>query len=57
MVVITGVSGLGIWIHQNPLQLCDEDERGGAHSEKNARCGHNREKKKRAVKPKVDRCV
>ena len=24
---------------------------------KNARCGHTREKKKRAAKPKMDRCV
>ena len=30
---------------------CDYDERG-AHSEKNARCGHSR-KKKRSAKPKV----
>ena len=34
----------------------DEDERG-AHSEKNARCGHTREKKKRVAKPKVERCL
>ena len=30
---------------------CEENERG-AHSENNARCGHTREKKKRAAKPK-----
>ena len=34
----------------------DDDERG-AHSEKNARCGHTGEKKKRAAKPKVERCM
>ena len=28
-----------------------------AHSEKNDRCGHTREKKKRAAKPNVKRCV
>ena len=38
------------------VRPCDEHERG-AHSEKNARCGHSREKKKRAAKPKVARCV
>ena len=32
---------------------CEEIERG-AHSEKNARCGYTREKKKRAVKPKIE---
>ena len=36
--------------------MCDEDERG-AHSEKTDRCGHTREKNKRVVKPKVERCV
>ena len=35
---------------------CEENERG-AHSEKNARCGHTREKKKRAAKPKMERCL
>ena len=35
---------------------CEENERG-AHSEKNAGCGHTREKKKRAAKPKMERCV
>ena len=30
----------------------EKNERG-AHSEKNSRCGHTREKKKRAAKPKV----
>ena len=35
---------------------CEENERG-AHSEKNARCGHTREKKKRATKPKMEICV
>ena len=38
------------------VRPCEENERG-AHSEKNARCGHTREKKKRAAKPKMDRCV
>ena len=33
---------------------CEENERG-AHSEKNAKCGHTREKKKRAAKPKGER--
>ena len=33
------------------VRPCEENERG-AHSEKNARCGHAREKKKRAAKPK-----
>ena len=32
---------------------CEENERG-AHSEKKARCGHTREKKKRAAKPKME---
>ena len=31
---------------------CEENERG-AHSEKNARCGNTREKKKRAAKPSI----
>ena len=34
----------------------EENERG-AYSEKNARCGHTREKKKRVAKPKVERHV
>ena len=34
----------------------DEDERG-AHCEKNARCGHTREKTKKADKPREDRWV
>ena len=38
------------------VRPCDEDG-SGAHSEKNARCGHTREKKKRAAKPKLERCV
>ena len=29
----------------------------GTHSEKNARCGHTREKKKRAARPKMERCM
>ena len=33
------------------VRPCDEDERG-ARSEKNAGCGHTREKKKRAATPK-----
>ena len=35
---------------------CEENERG-AHSEEIARCAHTREKKKRAVKLKMERCV
>ena len=35
------------------IRPCEENERG-AHSEKNARCGHTREKKKRAAKTKMD---
>ena len=38
------------------VRPCEENERG-AHSEKNARCRHTREKKKRAAKPKMERCV
>ena len=38
------------------VRQCDENERG-AHSEKNARCGHTREKKKRAAEPKVEKFV
>ena len=38
------------------VRPCDENERG-AHSEKNARCGHTKEKKKRAAKPKTERCM
>ena len=38
------------------VRPCEENERG-AHSEKNARCGHTREKKKRAAKPNVYRCM
>ena len=36
------------------VQPCEENERG-ARSEKNARCGDTREKKKRAAKPKMER--
>ena len=32
-----------------------EENKRGAHSEKNARCGHTRVKKKRAAKPKMGR--
>ena len=35
------------------VRPCGDDERG-AYSEKNARCGHTGEKKKRAAKPKVE---
>ena len=35
---------------------CDGDERG-AHSEKNARCGHTSETKGGVATPKVERCV
>ena len=38
------------------VRPCEENEMG-AHSEKNARCGHTSEKKKRAVKPRMERCV
>ena len=36
------------------VRPCEENERG-AHSEKNARCGHTREKKKRAAKLNMER--
>ena len=35
---------------------CDENERA-IHGERNARCGHASENKKRAANPKVERCV
>ena len=35
------------------VRPCEKNERG-AHREKNVRCGHTREKKKRAVKPKIE---
>ena len=35
---------------------CEENKRG-AHSEKNSRCGHTRETKKREAKHKLERCV
>ena len=35
---------------------CEENERG-ARSEDNARCGHTREKNKRAAKHKMERCM
>ena len=38
------------------VRPCEENERG-AHSETNARCGHTGEKKKRAAKSKMERCV
>ena len=38
------------------VRPCEENERG-AHSEKNVRCGHIREKKNRADKPKMERCM
>ena len=38
------------------VRPCEENERG-AHSENNDRRGHTREKKKRAAKPKMERCV
>ena len=38
------------------VRPCEENERG-THSEKNARCRHTREKKKRAAKPKMERCL
>ena len=36
---------------------CEENERGAHSEEKNARCGHTGEKKVRAAKPKMERCV
>ena len=38
------------------VRLCEENERG-AHCQKNARCGNTREKKTRAAKPNVERCL
>ena len=38
------------------VRPCEENEKG-AHSENNARCRHTMEKKKRAAKPTVERCV
>ena len=38
------------------VRPCKENERG-VHSEKNARCGRTRGNKKRAVKPKMERCA
>ena len=35
---------------------CEENERG-AHSEKNVRCGHTGEKKKRTANPTMERCM
>ena len=35
---------------------CKENERR-AHSEKNVRCGHTGERKKRTAKPKMERCI
>ena len=39
------------------VRPCEQNERAWANSEKNARCGHTREKKERAVKSEVERCV
>ena len=38
------------------VRPCKENERG-THSEKNAICGHTREKMKRAAKPKMETCM
>ena len=38
------------------IRPCEENERG-AHSEKNVRCGHTGEKKKRTAKPTMERCM
>ena len=38
------------------VRRCEENERG-AHSEKNVRCGHTLEMKKRAAKPTMERCM
>ena len=38
------------------VRPCEETERG-AHSEKNARCGHTGGKKKRMAKPTMERCM
>ena len=35
---------------------CEVNERG-AHNEKNVRCGHTGEKKKRTAKPSMERCM
>ena len=46
-----------MWIDRKTTEVvrpCDEDERGGGDCEKNARCGHIWEEKKRAAKPKVE---
>ena len=38
------------------VRSCAENERG-AHSERNARCGHTRVKKTSGVRPNMERCV
>ena len=38
------------------VRPCEENEKG-AHSDKNVRCGHTREKKKRTAKPTMERCM
>ena len=38
------------------VRPCEENERG-AHSEKNVRCGHTGEKKKRTAKPTMEKCM
>ena len=38
------------------VRPCGENERG-AHSEKNVRCGHTGEKKKRTANPTMKRCM
>ena len=38
------------------VRPCEKNERG-AHSEKNVRCGHTGEKKKRTAKPTMERCM
>ena len=47
------------WMRNDSIRnehISDEDDRG-AHSEKNARCGHTREKKNKEAKSKMKRCV
>ena len=44
-------------ITEKRLKWYGQENERGAHSEKNARCRHTREKKKRAAKPKMERCV
>ena len=59
---IRGTIQSGPSVHENNrtttemVRPCEKNERG-AHSEKNARWGHTSLKKKREVKPRMERCV